>query len=183
MPTVFKSLKIQVTSKDSAKEIADSLKKAGYDTSLINGNASRGSWYYVHSPKSRVRCDASEPTEISRKVTLKQLNKVCIQKSEVCIQESETKVFDVSKEFIESAHSAADLKWKRRLEKKFPEAFTPSYDFGESFTITTSSGPLYIAKGIAPSEADEGKLLIVDNDYTASFETHSGRQMIRLVKK
>lgn len=54
----------------------------------------------------------------------------------VLVKKSKEETFEVDEEFIKEAHASACLKWKKKIEAKFPEAFKSKYyEFPRQVTI------------------------------------------------
>lgn len=55
------------------------------------------------------------------------------------------KKYEVEETFIQSAYNAACPEWKKKIKKKFPDAFLTSFERGQRFTQTEDGGTYILA--------------------------------------
>lgn len=104
-------------------------------------------------------------------------------------QEILSQNYSVKNTLIQEAHKDVCVKWRKKLEKQFPDVIKKEdelYDFGIEHTITTdisSEWPLFIGNGLA-KEGEESKCLMVYKDqWEMIVDELNGSYVIKFKKK
>ena len=154
----------------------------------FSGNASVGSYYGILNGKPRCETyGGKKDPKIQYFNSLGHFRRLYLSGKSIK-PEQKDEVYPVDKEFILSAHRAANSEMKETIEKKYPTLFPKDqkFNFGRSFTIGTTDsqpGPFVIANSWALPDW-ELKSLIVNTCWKADIvEDSRGRQHIQFIKK